>query len=93
MPTWEGSELFWRDYDRLSAAQRAAFARAVQAFFDDLVARRFRKSLRVHKVRRTPLWSLTWAPDGRATFEFGPPQRDGHPHIIWWRIGGHEIYR
>jgi hypothetical protein len=34
---------------------------------------------------------MTWADNGRATFEYGPEVRPGHAHIIWRRIGGHEI--
>lgn len=31
-------------------------------------------------------------PDGRATFMYGPEQIPGEPHIIWRRIGGHDIF-
>lgn len=37
------------------------------------------------------VFEMAWAPDGRATFEFGEAQRKGEAHIIWRRIGGHEI--
>lgn len=39
------------------------------------------------------VYELTWAPDGRATFEYGPEQRPGEPHIIWRRTGTHEILK
>lgn len=32
---------------------------------------------------------MTWAADGRATFEYGQEIRPGEPHIIWRRIGTH----
>lgn len=35
---------------------------------------------------------MTWAPDGRALFTYDPAIRQGEPHIIWQRIGGHEIF-
>ncbi|WP_327677694.1 hypothetical protein [Kitasatospora sp. NBC_00458] len=35
---------------------------------------------------------LTWAPDGRATFGYGTPLQPGDPHIVWRRIGTHEIF-
>jgi hypothetical protein len=38
-------------------------------------------------------WELTWAPDGRATFEYGDPVKDGHPHIRWRRVGTHDIFK
>jgi len=32
------------------------------------------------------------APDGRATWQFGEEVVDGQPHIIWRRIGTHDIF-
>jgi hypothetical protein len=34
---------------------------------------------------------MTWAPDGRATFEYGEAIHAGEPHIIWRRCGNHVI--
>jgi mRNA-degrading endonuclease YafQ of YafQ-DinJ toxin-antitoxin module len=93
MPTFEWSARFRRDYARLTTEQHAAFHRAVDALVVDLGTGKFRPSLRVHKLRYTPLWSMTWAPDGRATFRLGVKPDTREPHIIWRRIGGHEIYR
>jgi anaerobic glycerol-3-phosphate dehydrogenase len=42
---------------------------------------------------RDDIWELTWAADGRATWQYGPEQRPGEPHVIWRRIGGHEIFK
>jgi hypothetical protein len=36
---------------------------------------------------------MSWAPDGRATFEYGPEARPREAHIIWRRIGTHSIFR
>jgi hypothetical protein len=36
---------------------------------------------------------MTWAADGRATFEYGQEIRPGEPHIIWRRIGTHDVFR
>jgi hypothetical protein len=33
---------------------------------------------------------MTWAPDGRATFEYGPECRPGELHMIWRWVGKHE---
>jgi hypothetical protein len=33
------------------------------------------------------VYELRCAPDGRATFTFAPPVREGNPHVIWRRIG------
>ena len=52
-------------------------------------------SLRVKRVQgaRRGVRELTWAPDGRATFEYGPETRPGEPHVIWRRIGDHSILK
>ena len=34
---------------------------------------------------------LTWADDGRATFEYGEPVIVGEPHILGRRVGTHTI--
>jgi hypothetical protein len=34
---------------------------------------------------------MTWAPDGRATFHYGDPIREGEPHLVWRRVGTHAI--
>lgn len=39
------------------------------------------------------VWELSWAADGRATFEYGAELIEGQPHIIWRRIGSHDIFR
>jgi hypothetical protein len=35
---------------------------------------------------------MTWAPHGRATFQYGPSHGQG-AHVIWRRIGTHNIFR
>ena len=95
MPTFEWVTAFSADLAKLSEADRAAFERAVRQFVEDL--RRgttFRKGLRVKKLQGHPeIWELTWAPDGRATWQHGPTQSSGEPHVVWRRIGGHEIFK
>jgi hypothetical protein len=54
----------------------------------------FRPSLRVKVAQGHPaIFELTWAPNGRATFHYGAEVQPGEAHIIWRRIGGHEILR
>ena len=79
----------------LSPSQKAAFLRAVILFVVDLRAGRgFRKSLRVKKMAGYDnVRELTWARDGRATFEYGVPVKEGHPHIRWRRVGTHVIVK
>ena len=38
------------------------------------------------------VFEMTWAPDGRATFEYGTPEGQG-AHVIWRRIGRHDVFR
>jgi len=64
-------------------------------FVGDLDANRLpRPGLRVKRVQGTAnVWELTWAPDGRATFEQGDEVVDGKAHIVWRRIGTHAIFK
>lgn len=39
------------------------------------------------------IWEITWeGPDARATFEYGTAVIEGKRHVIWRRIGSHEIF-
>ena len=92
MPTYSRTSDFVADCRGLTEAQRVAFKVAVRKFTEDLQRGEIRAGLRVKRVRRREgVWELTWAPDGRATFEYGPEDRPGQPHIVWRRIGGHDI--
>ncbi len=92
MPTYSRTSDFVDDYRRLTEDQRAAFKIAVRKFVADLQRGDIRAGLRVKRVQcREGVWEPTRAPDGRATFEYGPEVRPGHPHIVWRRIGGHDI--
>ena len=56
-------------------------------------AGRFRRGLRVKAVQGAPgVFEMSWAPDGRATYQHGDERRPGEPHIIWRRIGTHDIF-
>lgn len=97
MPTYEWTAGFGRDLKALQSAEAdlvQRFHEAVQQFIDDLDAQRaFSKGLRVKAVQGAPgIREMTFAPDGRATWQFGPEQRPGIPHIIWRRIGHHDIF-
>lgn len=63
-------------------------------FVADLKAgRQPRPGLRVHRLEGHPgIWCIRWAPDGRATFRYGPEVRPGEPHVIWRSIGTHDVY-
>jgi hypothetical protein len=95
MPTREILESFWRGWDRLRPEDQRAFLTTVEKFVHDLQAGKgIRRGLRMKGVRGARgIYELTWAADGRATFQFGRSVVDGEPHVIWRRIGGHEILR
>lgn len=95
MPTFRWLPRFGADFDRLAHAQQAAFLAAVALFAADLGAgHQFRKSLRVKGVKGARgVFEMTWAADGRATFRYGEPVREGEPHVIWRRIGTHDIFK
>jgi len=95
VPTYERRPRFDRDCARLTAAEKAAFKRAVAQLVTDLRAGtgRIHPTLRVHRIdSHRGVWSMTFGPELRATFSYGTP-RHGDAHITWRRIGHHAIYR
>lgn len=94
MPTYEWQQRFGADLSKLGPVQRAAFQASVRQFIEDLDRGAFRKSLRVKGVHSAPgVFEMSWAPDGRATFQFGQSPLTGGAHIVWRRIGTHEVFR
>ncbi|MCX5079178.1 hypothetical protein OHA84_38195 (plasmid) [Streptomyces sp. NBC_00513] len=97
MPTYESLPRFTADLDRLTPEQHRRFRRAVTAFVDDLrTGSRIRAGLRVKNISGFPgIYELTWSmgtgPAGRATWQYGATLRPGTPHVIWRRIGTHDI--
>lgn len=95
MPTHDEFEQFIREYLALNPAKRRLFAKAVVKMVADMKAGKpFRKSLRISALGGySAIYKMTCdMPDGRATFMFGPERIPGEPHIIWRRIGGHDIF-
>lgn len=83
-----------RDYARLTDVQVRAWVRMRRRFVAGLKARHLDPALRVKRVQGHPgVWEITWAPDGRATFHYGDEVRPGDPHVVWRRIGTHEILK
>lgn len=93
MPTFERAARFIRDYAALSAEDKAAFRQAVEKFIADLPSGRFRSSLRIKGIQGAEgIFEMTWAKDGRATFAYGDEIRLGEPHIVWRRVGTHDVF-
>lgn len=103
MPTFFVEARFWNDYNRMSGHDQALFKQARDEFIRVLRewqnagrpgVPRFPKSLGIRPmVHRRGVMELAWAPDGRCTWQYSTPQRPGRLHIIWRRIGSHEIYK
>jgi hypothetical protein len=94
VPTYQPRPRFLRDFKRLTAHQERFWEAALDLFVDGLRRGSFDPALRVKRVRGYPgVWEMSWAPDGRATFEYGDEVRPGEAHIIWRRIGTHAIFR
>ncbi|HZK36390.1 MAG TPA: hypothetical protein VFC57_05505 [Aeromicrobium sp.] len=92
-PTYESIGPFDSDFSALSRRQRELFLIAVKKFRADLTAGQFRKGLRGKRVQGSlGIFEMTFAPDGRATWQFGDEVIGGEPHIIWRRIGTHDIF-
>lgn len=92
MPTYERTARFDRDLAGLTAEERRRFRVAVAKFVADLRTGQFRKSLRVRGIEGTPgVFEMTWAPDGRATFQYGADRGSG-AHVVWRRVGTHDVF-
>ena len=92
MPTYAWLARFRADFQRLTPTQQAAFLVAVEQFVEDLRRdRTFRKGLRIQAA--TGIFEMTWAPNGRATFEYGDEVTKGQPHVIWRRVGTHDVFK
>ncbi len=96
MPTYEAEGQFLNDFKNLSPRERATFGAAVKQMVADLKAKRpLRPSLRIKSVQGHPgIFEMTWdMPDGRATFRYGPERISGERHIVWRRVGDHDIFK
>lgn len=93
--TFERQTRFDRDLARLTPEQQRRFRAGVAGFVADLAhGEGFRPGLRVKRVQGTErVWEMTFAPNGRATWEYGTEVQSGEPHVIWRRVGTHDIFR
>lgn len=94
MPTYERHERFNREFQKLTAEQRERFLAVLAIdFIPGLKTRQFPPRLRVKRVQATArIWEMSWAQDGRATFEYGVERKPGEPHVIWRRVGTHDVF-
>jgi hypothetical protein len=94
VPTFSTTPRFKRDFRKLAVRDQARFEWVVrEQFVPDLARGLFRPGLRVKGVESAPgVFEVTWAPDGRATWQYGAEVRAGEPHMIWRRVGTHDIF-
>jgi hypothetical protein len=94
VPTYERLPSFDADWNKLTGEQQERFRVAAREFVADLERREgFRPGLRVKRARGTrDVWEMTWAPNGRATWQYGAEFGSGEPHVIWRRVGTHDVF-
>lgn len=94
MPTYDQTARFRREFKNLTAQQQRAVLAMIRVLVAGLREGYVDPRLRVKRVQgHEGIWELTWASDGRATFEYGAEVRPDEPHIIWRRVGTHDIFR
>lgn len=95
MPTFSTTPRFILDNKKLTRQRQRIFEKIVlEQFVPDMESGSFRPSLRVKGVEGAPgVFEMTWDGDGRATWEYGEEIRSRTPHIIWRRLGSHDIFR
>jgi hypothetical protein len=94
LATFTTTPRFRADVKRLTPEQAVRFRKVVTGeFVPDVDKGAFRPGLRVKGVQGAPgVFEMTWAPDGRATWEYGDERVPGRPHVIWRRVGTHKIF-
>ncbi len=92
-PTYELPAGFAREFARLPREHRRAFREAVAKLVDALKAgHQPPRSLRIKRVQGTKdIWEMSYSGDGRATFRYGRERKPDETHVVWLRVGGHEI--
>jgi hypothetical protein len=94
VPTFERLARFDREFRRLPRELQRAFLAALPLFVAALREKppAFPPALRIHRVQGSDrIWEITFAPDGRATFEYGGEVVEGETHVIWRRVGSHGV--
>jgi hypothetical protein len=94
VPTHDEDPRFIHDLDHLTPEEYARF-RAVVLRFAQALDRggMLPAGFGIRVMAGYPgVYEFHWAPNGRATFEFGGERVPGKRHIYWRRVGGHDIY-
>jgi hypothetical protein len=93
-PTFERAGRFKSDFSKLTPEEQNRLLEKVRdQFVPALGTGDFPAGLRVKGVQgASGVYEMTWAPNGRVTFMYGDEQIPGEIHIVWRRVGGHEIF-
>jgi hypothetical protein len=94
-PTFEITARAAREYGKLTLARQRQFDAARTALVAGLRAdpSSLPPNLRVKRVQgHVGVWEISWAADGRATFEYGAERIAGEAHLLWRRVGDHSIF-
>lgn len=97
MPTYQATPQFRREFDRLDPQRQRAFRRMIPEFVAGVESGAFPSRLRVKRLNRSrgtgqAVYEVTFHGNGRALFQFGEPVRADVRHVIWVRVGGHEVF-
>lgn len=99
MPTFDTTQTFRNELSKLTREQRQEFKEAVAKLVEDLAAveadpsASIRAGLRVKPYRsERGVLEMSWSGNGRALFEYGDKQVEGKTHVIWLRVGTHDIF-
>lgn len=95
MPTFDKEPSFLKDWAALTVAHKRLFMVAVEKLLHDMKqGTGFRAELRIKGVQgHVGVFEMTWADNGRATFNYGSSPHPGDTHIIWRRVGSHDIFQ
>jgi mRNA-degrading endonuclease YafQ of YafQ-DinJ toxin-antitoxin module len=95
VPTYDKTNRFLHDFENLTHEEAGRFLEVLDDFVEAIrEGPPYPGNLRMKKVQGWKgVWEMSFANDGRATFEFGEQIHAGEAHIVWRRIGGHEIFR
>jgi hypothetical protein len=94
LPTFERLARFDREFRRMPRELQQAFLAMLPLFIAALrnSPPTFPAGLRIKRVQGTEgVWEISFAPDGRATFAYGAEVRPGEAHVIWRRVGSHQV--
>jgi hypothetical protein len=102
VPTHDEEPRWWNDFHKLMPSQRALFKAAVREFIAVLETweaagrpgiLQFPRHLGVkHMTNRPNVMEFAWDSDGRCTWHYGLPVEPDKVHVVWRRIGTHQIF-